>query len=136
MIYIAAPLACFEHAASLAATLRAHGYVITSRWHDEVTSGSSDPERDEERRAVLDYNLADLDAATVVVAHLAGVTDERRPRATWAEVGYALAKGKRVIWCRGPSAHARMLFDAHELVTTVTSLERVLDAVVVAMEAA
>ena len=80
---------------------------------------------------------AELHRADVVVAQLQYVSEDRIPRATYCEVGWALCAGKRVVWCRDPHSRiATNIFDAHPLVTLCTSAHDLLGTVRRVAEAA
>lgn len=110
-VYIAAALACAPVAAELAALLAGNGHRVVSSWHVGQTA-TVDPEDEYARSGTLRHNLCELRACdvAVVLAHLG------EPRATFSEVGYALALDKRVVWLHAPSGAGRNIFDAHGLV--------------------
>lgn len=121
-IYIAAPLAEAGMCCGVADACRLQGGSVISTWHEVVyqalqRSGvpSADPGRFEtaERRAILSVNIAELAACDTVLA----ITDRGLPRATFAEIGYALALGKRVVWLQGYHGAGANIFDAHPRVT-------------------
>ena len=123
-IYIAAPLACGYLARHAADSLRAERHTVLSTWHEIDRSG--DPLEHGSRLGQLAANLSELDAADVVVALMSHGT----PRATNVEIGYAIARGKRVVWQANNGENAN-LFNAHPLVMqtrtaseTAAALER------------
>jgi nucleoside 2-deoxyribosyltransferase len=120
-IYIAAPLAQAPAANEAALRLEAHGHEVVSSWHRVVSSEGwqSDPEPDRVRARILSENLADLDGAEAVLA----LCHEGTPRATFAEIGYALARGLTVVWSHGSERQGRNIFDAHPLVRRVEASE-------------
>jgi len=122
-VYLAAPLAEAPRVHQLAADLFDLGLHVVSTWH--ATTATVDPHDEDVRLRVLEGNLAELAHADVLVA----VTDRGTPRATFAEIGYALARRTRVIWLAGAAGAGRCIFDAHTLVTRVTSWADVLDVV-------
>lgn len=114
--YIAAPLSQARAASELAADLLERGIVATSRWHNAVVAAGAtrDPESEQTRREVLTENLADLEAASAIVALCHAGT----PRGTLHELGYAVARGLPVVRTHF-GATGRDIFDAHPLVTRV-----------------
>lgn len=123
-VYIAAPLGAVERARRVAGQCASAGYLVTSRWHTEVEPDDVDPEHASQRARILLENLFDLAQAHAVVAD----TSEGTPRATFGEIGYALALHRRVIWIQEEGA-TRCLFDAHPLVVIVPNVEAAIDAV-------
>lgn len=125
-IYVAAPMDRIDKAKDIARRLAADGHEIVSTWHVICQVGDHDPLEQKTRSDILYHNLADLDKAVAVVAYVAGGT----PKATWGEVGWALAKGKYVLFAVAPGANAaRSIFDAHERSLTYSSDELLLPAV-------
>lgn len=126
-VYMAASRDCAGRADSLAKELTRAGVRIVSRWHDGQIR-LVDPHDPAVRQQILRDNLSDLDAAGVVVA----LMDDGKPRATYAEIGYALAEGKMVLWLtRTPceSDSIACIFDAHRSVVRVASEEGLIEIV-------
>jgi len=120
ILYLAAPLSEARRACRIAELLAAHGHDWCSRWHrDVVLSGATaDPGDDEAERArILAMNLEDIAKADALVVLL----DRGTGRSTYAEIGYALALDKPVVWVSGPFGYGRSLFDAHPLVARVVT---------------
>ncbi len=115
-LYFAAPLAWAGYAREVSAEVsRVGGHGIVSSWHDRVLPGAVDPSAAEERSAILLANLADLRAAGAVVA----LTHVGTPRATFGELGFALALGKPVVWCHGAGGEGRCILDADHMVRRI-----------------
>lgn len=109
-VYVAAPLAMAALANRVAVALANAGHEVCSHWHNGgVVKESRDPV---ERHAALMDNIADMSEALAVVA----LTHIDNPRATYGEIGWALASGKSVIWVQGTEGDGSNLFDAHPLV--------------------
>lgn len=110
-VYIAAPLAEAELANELADRLRINGHNVVSRWHRVVASEGrvSDPVIQQDREMCLQGNLMDMSFSDWVVA----ITYIGIPRATLAEIGWAIGHGKRVVWLQGIAGEGSCLFDAH-----------------------
>jgi hypothetical protein len=127
-IYVAAPLGQSALADTMAGDLRVHGHVITSKWHRDATSWL-DPADGHTRLLVLRSNIVDLLAVDCVVA----CTGEGNPRATYGEIGFALARWIPVVWWQGANGEGANIFDAHPAVWTVrtsgSALEEILGAV-------
>ena len=115
-VYVAAPLAQAVTAHAVGEMLRPEHEAV-SRWPGNVLelAADRDPSRIEDRCAVLRTNVVDLELADVVVA-LCHVGDGR---ATYAEIGYALALRLPVVWVQGGRGEGRNIFDAHDLVHAV-----------------
>jgi hypothetical protein len=110
-IYVAAPLARAEHAARYAACLRSLGVEVTSRWHDHVAHGATDPAEQSIRERVLRSNIEDMDRSNAAVA----LCDDGVPRSTLVEIGWMLASGCPVLW-EWPVGQLHPVFGAHALV--------------------
>lgn len=120
MIYVAAPLSCASIADALADTLRRHGFTVVSTWHAVLKDDArSDPVDAGVRQEALDGNVAELDRARLVVAWTAAGT----PKATIGEIVWALRGGYHVVWVQGPNRSGSNLWDAHQLVTVVRSVD-------------
>lgn len=108
-VYLASALARAKHVQVVAAGLREH-VTIVSGWHGR-TNGKRDPRDEDERAAILSLNLAELVTADVVVV----MVDDGEPRATYGELGYALALCKPCVVVHD-SGTGRCILDAHPLV--------------------
>ena len=117
-VYIAGGRDLAGLADSIAADLSKLGVTVVSTWHvgqDKLV----DPAAHETRATILAKNLADLKQADVVLA----LMFDGKPRATFGEIGHALADGARVVWWAKDGDDERAcIFDAHPSVTRVTSL--------------
>jgi nucleoside 2-deoxyribosyltransferase len=110
-VYIAAPLSEFEFATLVAAEAGHAGLQVVSRWHDEVGQGAVDPPETDTRRVYLRANLKDLLECDAMIA----LCNAGNPRATFSEIGWALATDRAVVWVQGPDGEGRNLFGAHPL---------------------
>jgi nucleoside 2-deoxyribosyltransferase len=110
-IYIATALGNFQEARDWAEKFRAAGHKVTSKWIDSVDSESIDPTLFESRYEILTSNLYDLKSADVVFV----ITRDESGKATYSEIGYALALGMRVVWFI-PGYIGGNIFDVHSLV--------------------
>lgn len=123
-LYIAAPLGEAKEARTVAGSLASVGHIIDSTWHREG-GDVADAADGATRLDRLTQNIIDLNAAEAVVALMSW----GNPRATNCEIGYALAKGKRVIWLDCTSYHTNAnIFDAHPLVTQVRNVSECIAA--------
>jgi hypothetical protein len=131
-VYVAASREVAQEADRLASDLRARGYNVVSKWHMNVTAPIVDPSQHKVRQDILAANLKDMDEADVVVALML----EGKPKATYAEIGYALADGQLIVWY-GPDLPTEQdplscIFDAHPRVVRVCTEESIcatLDAI-------
>jgi hypothetical protein len=132
-VFISMPSEDASLAYHLAVGLTQHGYDVLSCWHNQPKCEKYPRDR-AVRLAELEGNLAGINAAdVVVVSSWSGI-----PRTTLSEVGYAIAKGKRVVWVQPYNTVGRTLFDVHPLVTTVEeppSWVEARDAIVNALDA-
>lgn len=122
-VYLAAPLLRAADCRYVARLLTDRGIQITSTWHS--TEARTDPWSELARIQILTANLIDLDRSDLVLA----LTTHYVPRATFSEVGYAIAQGKRVVWLHAADGTGRQMFDAHALVSRCTTMESALGAV-------
>lgn len=128
-VYVAASRDVAGEADAMAKRLASAAVRITSRWHVNETK-LVDPSVHDARREVLVSNLADLTGSDVVVA----LMDRGKPRATYAEIGYALASGQAVVWVApsedlvGDEDPRACIFDAHPFVLRVRSEDEVAGA--------
>lgn len=108
-IYVAAPRALAGRANAFAKDLRANGQEVVSRWHvdgDPIV----DPKSSDFRQKVLFENTVDLCQCDVLVA----LMDSGNPRATYCEIGYALAMEKHVIWIsESENDELACIYDSH-----------------------
>jgi nucleoside 2-deoxyribosyltransferase len=119
-VYVAAALCEWGQANQVARHLDGVLDVeVTSRWHFAQKPDAVDPAEHEERARILASNLGDLDAADVVIA----LMHASEPRCTIAEVGWALARGKAVVWTHF-RRHGRNLMDSHPAVLRFCITER------------
>lgn len=109
-VYLAAALSRAPYAEAVAAELREHFEVI-SGWHARTQGVRVDPRDDEERTRLCALNLAELVTADVLVALVA----DGQPRATYGEIGYALALCKPVVFVHAGQV-GRCILDAHSFV--------------------
>lgn len=109
-VYLAAALARARHVEAIAAGLRQHVEIV-SGWHSRTNGSRRDPRDDEERTAICALNLAELVTADVVVV----MVDDGEPRATYGELGYALALCKPVVFVHAGQV-GRCILDAHSFV--------------------
>jgi hypothetical protein len=110
-VYVAAPMGEAHVADLLRALLDRAGFRVVSRWTDRLRKQSARPSR-KELTAIHRANSAELDDADLVVAWTAAGT----PRATYGEIGAALAKGKPVLWLQGPRGEGSNSYDTEPLV--------------------
>jgi len=123
-IYVAAPITQVHVACLIAQALTADGFTVTSSWHSLVQSTDRSPLDPRVRQDVLATNLSDLHRAALVVAWTgAGI-----PKATYSEIGWALARGKRVVWIQNSEGGETNIFDADPGVTILRETDT--DAVV------
>lgn len=111
-VYVAAAVLFAQRAYSMGRLLSVHGLQITSRWAEGATD---DPVDAGARKRILDANLADIEAADVIVA----LTDHGRPRATYGEIAWALGRGKPVVWVIGDNGQGANIWTAHPHVVTI-----------------
>lgn len=128
-VYIAASREAAGDADVIAGKLQADDLLVVSHWHVNETK-LVDPSNAQTRHDILKANLVDLEDADVVVA----LMDRCNPKATYAEIGYALAEGSLVVWV-GPAAtddpsddRLACIFDAHHHVLRVSSEDMIPDA--------
>ena len=129
-VYLAAALECAPAMVDLACLLIDEGHDIVSTWHGRVSKGAVDPRDRASRYTVLASNILDMSAASVVVVD----TRAGMPCATFGEVSWALATGRRVVWIQ-PEGGRRVdgvrcanIWDAHPLVTVVHDWARAVEA--------
>lgn len=116
-IYVAGPRASAARANRVALTLRDRGHRPVSRWHVDAKP-LVDPLNPAVRAEVLYDNTEDLVSADLILA----LMDEGLPRATYAEIGYALALDKKIIWVGSLEDEARAcIYDSHPRVMRAKS---------------
>lgn len=116
-VYLAASLPRASHVETIAFALR-RAFTVVSGWHAR-SNGTKDPRDEEERASICALNLAELVQADVVVVM---VEDDRyEPRATFGEMGYALALCKPVVVVHY-SGTGRCILDSHPLVVRLDLL--------------
>lgn len=109
-VYLAAALSTAERVEAIASRLR-DSFRVVSTWHARNKVGARDPRNHELREAICQQNLAELCGADVIVC----LVDEGEPRATYGELGYALALCKGAVVAHD-SGTGRCILDAHPLV--------------------
>lgn len=117
-VYMAGSRDVAGEANSLALLIEKDGATVVSQWHRGEPK-LVDPTKHGTRAAVLESNLRDLNQAHVVVA----LMDRAAPKATYAEIGWALARGIPVVWIGSdaPEDPRSCIFNAHHLVLLVSS---------------
>lgn len=127
-VYIATSLANFREAYAWAGKLRRSGHEVTSGWIEAVQAvilstrlAPRDPLSEAERKKILRTNVNELMSSDAVLA----ITQDDAGKATYCEIGFALAVGIRVIWLQSEGG-GRNIFDADTLVTRTTDPTRVL----------
>lgn len=91
-VYIASSYADRDRSIELMKYLEGYGLEITSTWLREPENDGTDAGK----RWYANLDLDDVERADVLVALTYAPTQE--PRGTLVEIGYALAKGKPVLW--------------------------------------
>ena len=123
-IYVAASIKAASVAREAAAVLTQHGHHVVSTWQDRILAdGPSDPTAPKHRSAIYELNKIELRECDVVVA----LTHVGAPSATYFELGFAAALGKRIIWVHDGDK-GRNLGDADALVVRVQNFTGVLAA--------
>lgn len=126
-VYMAASRDCAGQADEIANKLRQVGVTVVSRWHDGQTK-LVDPADPDIRNKILAENLKDLRACSTVVA----LMRDGSPKATYGEIGWALAEGREVIWIgpeKGSEDPLACIFDAHPAVLRLSSLDELFGVV-------
>lgn len=108
-IYLAGALARASFIETIASSLRPL-FDVVSGWHSRSKS-PRDPGDEAEREAICSENLSELVRADVAVV----MVDDGEPRATYGELGYALALCKPCVVVHD-SGTGRCILDAHHLV--------------------
>ena len=121
-IYIATALSNVGFAAVWAHRFNRGGHVVVSSWIDAVGAHAVDPDDRVTRAGILETNLGDLHLADVVFAF----TPDTKGKATYGEIGYALARGIRVLWLAPDGGVGANVFDSHSLVTRIEDPSRVM----------
>lgn len=124
-VYLASALPNRGRVLSLAAQLARDGVEIVSTWHDRddaTVEGEAQLDR-HELGALAEACLAEIDTASTVV-WLHGYAEGRVGAAV--EVGYALARGKRLLTLSLDGAQAPSVFGALGAAVTVSGLYRAL----------
>lgn len=123
-VYIAAPRALAPRAQRLAEKFREAGFSVVSKWHSHGEP-IVDSTRASDRTSALYDNTIDLHMADYIVA----LMDEGEPKATYCEIGYAIAIDRMVFWVKGRGDSPRAcIYDSHPRVTIVDCEEDALDA--------
>lgn len=121
-VYMAASRDVAGQADAIARQLTEANLEVVSRWHVNETK-LVDPSSLTVRSDILSANLDDLSKADVVVA----LMDRGSPRATYAEIGWALANRQYVVWLKpetlseGEYDPRACIFDAHDNVRIAKS---------------
>ena len=123
MIYIAAPLGEVKRALLWKDRFEHDGFTVCSTWHDLVGEGAIDPRGILDRARILETNVRELDKTDILFVD----TSHGTPRATYGEVGYALARARWVVWYQPDKAGAN-IWDAHPLVTIAEHSQAVMEA--------
>jgi len=117
-IYLAAALARSSFVETIAAALRPT-FDVVSGWHRRSAGVLRDTRDEDERTAICALNLSELVQADVVVVM---VEDDRyEPKATYGELGYALALCKPCVVVHH-SGTGRCILDSHPLVVRLDLL--------------
>jgi nucleoside 2-deoxyribosyltransferase len=103
---------------ALATHLVQRGFDVVTTWHRQRVAKY--PRSFDDREAALAINVAALDAADAIVMV---APDGTKPRSAFAELGYAIAKGKPVVWLAGRQQNTRCMFDAHDLVAIIDNAD-------------
>ncbi len=103
-IYIATAYANLELAQDYARALC--GFDIVSSWHTLPVADERELSEEEIRRLAA-RNFMDLATADAVLA----LMHVGEPRVTYAEVGYALARGRHVVWTHAGPRGRRPFLD-------------------------
>jgi nucleoside 2-deoxyribosyltransferase len=123
-VYLAGQRQTGERMVEWGVLLEEAGFEVTSRWIAQPLGPQLSflaPENIEARKTFAHQDLADLDAADVVIVR--GEEKFLRPgRGKFVEVGYALAKEKPIILV----GEAEMIFDS--LYATVDTIEQAITA--------
>lgn len=101
-IYIAAALAEYDLACSVAKRVRFAGHKVVSQWHYEVAVDApppgvapKEPQDKEARKRIFDSNIEDLEQSDMVILL---VPEGSRPNCALVELGWALCLDKPVYW--------------------------------------
>lgn len=113
-VYVAAPRGEAYVAALLGEQLIHAGFTLVSRWVERFHAQGDHVTR-EQLAAIHRANQAELASADLVVAW----TAEGEPKATYGEIGQALALGTRVLWIQGPGGAGGNSYDTERLVRVV-----------------
>lgn len=108
-LYLAGALATFPQIRTLAKLLEAQGHRVVSSWQDAVYEGQSDPRNALARQKIALACCEEIDLADVTIVRV----HEGSPRGAYFEAGYAIAKGKPVIWLTNEEHLGCPAFDAH-----------------------
>ena len=122
-VYIACSMLAKSDAREWAGALRVAGLTVSSSWHESTDEFIGEPSELDERRKILDANVAELEASDVVLALMGRGT----PRATIGEIAYALGRGTPVVWLAGTANQNANIWDAHRLVHHTRSSSNALE---------
>lgn len=113
-LYMAGPYGEALRVNAIGNELSVYGaHYILSTWH--VNPLPAEAVDDSVLAAGMWQDIAQLERCEVVVA----VTSRGTPRATYSEIGWALARGKSVVWVHGPERAGTNVFAQHGLVQRV-----------------
>jgi len=118
-VFISAALRNVHNARIAASHLWTAGHDVVSTWHDTVSSNSQEPDLRAERAVILSDNFRDLELAQVVF-----VLTDNGPRCALVEAGYALARGKRVMFV----GETRNVADAHDNASWHATVQEAVEA--------
>jgi len=105
-IYVASAFKFAKRAQKLAYKLSNECYCVTSDWYNVSLT---------DKAAIFEKNLCEISQCDVLVA----LTDVGNPRATYCEIGVALALGKRVVWIQHENGRGANDWDGAPNVTVV-----------------
>lgn len=108
-LYLAGALSTFPQIRTLAKLLEGQGHRVVSSWQDVVYEGQTDPVLGKARQQIAMACCDEIDLADVVIVRV----HEGAPRGTYFEAGYAIAKGKPVIWLTNVQHMGCPAFDSH-----------------------
>ncbi len=111
-VYVAGPLAYAMRSAEVAEGLTSAGFEVVSSWIPAALAENGELRNLQARATRQAQNEQDIRRADVLLA----LTAEGTPRATFAEIGFALALECPVLWFQGVAGEGENLFDANMLV--------------------
>jgi nucleoside 2-deoxyribosyltransferase len=118
-LYLASPLSTAVRMSNLARDMRALGFKVWSRWHEQYASFDAehrvDPMDDGTRALIVAQNIAEIRLADVTVV----VTSMGDGRATYGDAAFALALCKPIVWVHGRDGTGRCVWDSHSLCSRI-----------------